>query len=264
MSQARPLSSDDVRGLREELAAGGTPTLWFTASAVGVPEGRSGKVIALDEPAEGDFIQVRPAGSKDVLSFSTAEVTVVKPPRKRKDSATDPAGGGSAGAGSAGAGSAKPEAAPRSAKPGEAARKSTAGDAGAKPTRTSSGDASAKPTAGAEPRSAAKQAAAPEGAKGATGAARRKPRQPSGATVTLTAGPEGQWTVEVSTGKKRVLRPTPVTTSAVGQAAKSLHPEVAEAVEPLLEAAREQQRVRVEQLQSELADAQRMLDELTE
>src|SRR5919201_3769747 len=87
MSQARALSSDDVRGLRAELAAGGTPTVWFTASAVGVTEGRSGKVIALDEPAEGDFIQVRPAGSKDVLSFSAGEVTLVKPPRKKADSA---------------------------------------------------------------------------------------------------------------------------------------------------------------------------------
>ncbi|GAA2790057.1 hypothetical protein GCM10010470_25880 [Saccharopolyspora taberi] len=95
-------------------------------------------------------------------------------------------------------------------------------------------------------------------------AARRKPKQPAGATVTLTADQAGQWSVEVSTGKKRVLRPTPVPASAVAQAAKSLHADVADAVEPLLEAAREQQRVRVEQLQQELADAQRMLDELTE
>lgn len=85
MSQARALSSDEVRGLREQLAAGETPTVWFTPAAVGVQEGRSGKVMALDEPAEGDFIQVRPAGSKDVLSFSVGEVTMVKPPRKRSD-----------------------------------------------------------------------------------------------------------------------------------------------------------------------------------
>lgn len=221
MSQARALSSGDVGQLRDELAAGSTPTVWFTASAVGVPEGRSGKVVALGEPAEGDFIQVRPAGSKDVLSFSSAEVTVVKPPRKRKEAE-------------------QPAPASTSA-----------------PAKESTVDKSAK----AADSSPAKPAA---GERAAAGGTRRKPRQPvAGATITLTASADGQWSVEVNNGKKRVLRPTSVSASAVAQAAKSLNTEVAEAVEPLLEAAREQQRERVEQLQQELATAQRMLDELT-
>ena len=71
--QMPPLSPEELNGLKEELAAGTTPTVWFTAAAVGVPEGRSGKVIALADPEEGDFIQVRPAGSKDVVSFSAAD-----------------------------------------------------------------------------------------------------------------------------------------------------------------------------------------------
>ena len=70
--------------------------------------------------------------------------------------------------------------------------------------------------------------------------------------------------MEITVGKKRVLRPMPVAASAVAQAAKALHGDVAEAVEPLIEAAREQQRSRVEKLRDELADAQRMLDELSE
>lgn len=235
MSQARALTSDEVRGLREELAAGGTPMVWFTASAVGVPQGRSGKVISLDEPAEGDFIQVRPAGSKDVLSFSAGEVTLVKPPRKRKE--------------------------PQQSAP-SAAVKSKSTPAAAAQAKS---EPAAKPSA-----STAKPAAKPaapkpsEASPSSAGGARRKPRQPSGATVTLTADQTGQWNVEVTTGKKRVLRPTPVAASAVAQAAKTLHNDVAEAVEPLLVAAREQQRARVEQLQQELADAQRMLDDLTE
>jgi hypothetical protein len=236
MSQARALSSDEVRGLREELAAGNTPTVWFTPSAVGVPAGRSGKVIALDDPAEGDFIQVRPAGSKDVLSFSAGEVTVVKPPRKRKQAeAAEPA--------PTTASSVKPRGSAPAAKP--PAAKSPAAEA---QSVSSSLD---KPSDTA-------------GARTPASGARRKPRQPSGATLTLTAGPEGQWSVEVSTGKKRVLRPMPVPASAVAQAAKALHEDVAEAVEPLLEAAREQQRTRVAQLEQELADAQRTLADLTE
>ncbi len=80
--------------------------------------------------------------------------------------------------------------------------------------------------------------------------------------MTLTADQEGQWSVEVSTGKKRVVRSTPVAANAVAQAAKALHADVAAAVEPLIDAAREQQRARVEQLREELAAAQAALDEL--
>ncbi|MGI8308093.1 DUF6319 family protein [Saccharopolyspora hattusasensis] len=239
-----PLSSDELRELREELSTGTTPTVWFTGSAVGVPEGRSGKVVALGEPAEGDFIQVRPAGSKDVLSFSATEVTKVKPPRKKAAPPEPPA---------------KPAAKPRMADAPPA--KPPVGRA--KPTAEQ-----AKPAAPAKPRAAA--ASAPAGASTSAkpagdAAPRRKPRQAKpigGATVTLTADQDGQWSVEVSTGKKRVVRPTPVAANAVAQAAKALHDDVAAAVEPLVDAAREQQRARVEQLRAELAAAQAALDEL--
>ncbi|GAA0516008.1 hypothetical protein GCM10011581_47500 [Saccharopolyspora subtropica] len=220
-----PLSSEDLREIRDELNAGTTPTVWFTAAAVGVPEGRSGKVIALGEPAEGDFIQVRPAGSKDVLSFSTAEVTRVKPPRKRPVAAEPPP-----------------------AKPAPAAKPRPA--------------AEPRPAVESKPQAAKPQATKPRAAKQASGTARRKPVI-GGATVTLTADQDGQWSVEVTTGKKRVVRPTPVAASAVAQAAKALHDQVAAAVEPLIEAAREQQRARVEQLRAELEAAQAALDELS-
>ncbi|CAM05528.1 hypothetical protein A8924_6705 [Saccharopolyspora erythraea NRRL 2338] len=290
MSQARALSSDEVRGLREQLAAGETPTVWFTPAAVGVQEGRSGKVMALDEPAEGDFIQVRPAGSKDVLSFSVGEVTMVKPPRKRSDDSAGSRGrsrsGSGSGAGSAsgagtasGSGSAKGSgSAPAPAKAsGSASGSGSAGAASSKPAASSpsggatSGRSSAgQGTAGSgasrasDAADAARTSSSATAAKSSSAGARRKQRQPTEATVTLTADQAGQWSVEVSTGKKRVLRPMAVPASAVAQAAKALHDDVADAVEPLIDAAREQQRARVEQLQQELADAQRMLDELTD
>lgn len=239
-----PLSSDELRELREELSAGTTPTVWFTGSAVGVPEGRSGKVVALGEPAEGDFIQVRPAGSKDVLSFSASEVTKVKPPRKKAAPPQPPA---------------KP-----------AAKQRAADAPTAKPPveRAKPAAEQAKPAAPAKPRAAAASASAGSSASAkpaGDAAARRKPRQAKpigGATVTLTADQDGQWSVEVTAGKKRVVRPTPVAANAVAQAAKALHDDVAAAVEPLIDAAREQQRVRVEQLRAELAAAQAALDEL--
>ncbi|SFS39385.1 DUF6319 family protein [Saccharopolyspora flava] len=231
-----PLSSDELRAIREELSAGTTPTVWFTSSAVGVQEGRSGKVIALGEPAEGDFIQVRPAGSKDVLSFSTAEVTQVKPPRK-KPAPPEPA---------------KPAAAkPPANKPAQTAAAKPAEKPAAKP---------ATPATTSTPSPAAKS--------GDTAAARRKPRQAKpqigGAVVTLTADQDGQWSVEVANTKRKLVKSTQVPANAVAQAAKLLHDDVAAAVEPLIEAAREQHRARVEQLRAELEAAQAALEELDE
>ncbi|MCE6999879.1 DUF6319 family protein [Saccharothrix sp. S26] len=82
------LSPQDIDHLRAELAAGRPPAVWFTSAAVGVEAGRSGKVMAFSEPAEGDFIQVRPTGEKDDLSFSPGELTLEKPaPRKRTPAA---------------------------------------------------------------------------------------------------------------------------------------------------------------------------------
>ncbi|MDR7301181.1 DUF6319 family protein [Haloactinomyces albus] len=257
MSQTRALSSDEVRGLREELAAGGTPTVWFTSSAVGVQEGRSGKVTALDEPAEGDFIQVRPAGSKDVLSFSAGEVTVVKPARRSKDTGAA-AKSGAAKSGGAG----KSGSTAKSGSGDKPTAKAAATESASRPETTESvADGPAKPNSS---KGTSTTSSASTGAARTDTAARRKPRQPAGASVTLTAGSDGQWSVEVSNGKKRVLRPMVVPASAVAHAAKALHEDVAQAVEPLLEAAREHQRARVEQLQQELSEAQRMLDDLSE
>lgn len=245
MPQAHTLSSDEVRQLRDELAEGRSPTVWFTSEAVGVPEGRSGKVIAIDEPAEGDFVQVRPAGSKDTLSFSASEITLVKPPRKRKtNEATQPAAKDQAAPANSSAQSAQPVRSQPSKPQQQQAQQPSKPQRPSKPQQQQSGEAA--------------------GRVGSAGGTRRKQPHISGATVTLSADEEGQWRVEVNTGKKRALKPTPVAPSAVAQAAKALHGDVAEAVEPLLQAARERQRTRVEELQRELAEAQRALDEMTD
>lgn len=236
MSQGRALSSDEVQQLRDALAEGNTPTVWFTSEAVGVPEGRSGKVTALAEPAEGDFVQVRPASSKDTLSFSASEVTLEKPPRKRKASETTP----------------------------EAPAKPQPSPAKAQPASTSSGGSGEKTAPAQSSKTQQTTGSGSTAQPASSNGTRRKPPQISGATVTLSADNEGQWRVEVNTGKKRALKPTAVSPSAVAQAAKVLHDDVAEAVGPLLQAARERQRARVEELQRELDEAQRALDEMTD
>ncbi|PRW63202.1 DUF6319 family protein [Actinopolyspora mortivallis] len=261
MSEARALSSEQIRGLRAELDNGTTPTVWFTASAVGVDPGRSGKVVSMEEPAEGEFLQVRPAGSKDVLSFSAAEVTLDKPARKRGESATAGKGTSRKGSGSAKAESSSSAETPRgTASRADGSRGSTSTSASTSRRTKGTDERGGTSSEGRNPEEAGTKRSTTS--RGGT-STRSANRRPSGATVTLTAGTEGTWTVEVSNGKKRVLRPTEVPASAVGQAAKALHEDVAAAVEPLLEAEREHQRARVEQLQRELEEAQRRLEELS-
>jgi hypothetical protein len=257
MAKLRSLSEQDVEFLRAELAAGRTPTVWFTPSVVGMTAGRSAKVVAFNDPAEGDFIQVRPTGSRDVLSFSPGELTLTKPPRKKaapasRATSNTPAGTGSAGGAPASgraAGGGPPESAPASEGAG-AASGSPVAAAGRTPSADRGGAGGP-----AEPAQPARRST-----RSAGGSRRQRPAE---VTVTLSSTADGEWTVDVVAGKKRAVRAVPVPASAVARAAKELTPEVAEAIEAVLEAARVQQRERVEQLRAELDAAQRALAELS-
>ncbi|WP_280509421.1 DUF6319 family protein [Nocardia farcinica] len=250
-TKPKPLSDSEIEHIAAEIAAGRPPMVWFTSAAVGVPEGRSGKVVALGDPAEGDFLQVRPTGSKDALSFSPVEVTLSKPPRERQAAAS---------------GRSKP--APRKEPP--VTQPSTATPASPAPARAAdraepaaapAAKATAKDVA-AEPRpSTQDKPAAPRPAPAKTTKSPARKKTPE-VTVTLAGTADGEWTVEVATGKKRSVRGLPVSSAAVAQAAKLLHPEVAEVVAGVLEAAKQAQLAKVEQLQAELAAAKRALEEL--
>jgi len=227
MAKKSGLSAEDVDSLRSQLDGGTQPPVWFTAAAVGMEAGRSAKVLAFTDPPEGDFIQVRPTGSKDEMSFSPAELTLEKPPPRKKPATPPPA----------------PPAPPRE----------TVIDYPYVP------EAPVKPAA-PKPKPAPVEAAPPPAAKPA-----RKPAAKGAVpevTLTLVSVGEGEWTVEVLQGTRKVVRPTSVSPAAVSQAAKLLTPEVAEIVEGVLNAARAQQLARVEQLRAELEAAQKALDDL--
>jgi hypothetical protein len=86
-----------------------------------------------------------------------------------------------------------------------------------------------------------------------------------GIELVLTVSGTGEateWTAEVSHGSKRVVKGLQIPATAVAAAAKDLHPEIADAIETVLSAARDRQRSRVEALQAELEAAQRALAEL--
>lgn len=244
-TKPQPLSDSEIQQIATDIAGGRPPMVWFTAAAVGVPEGRSGKVIALGDPADGDFLQVRPTGSKDVLSFSPIEVTLTKPPR------------GAAGA------TAQPKS---TRKESSVTQSSTTTNTTARPEPASAPEPPAAPKpaeSSGEAGRAGKQAPATPAPKPAKPAAARKAKAPE-VTVTLTGTADGEWTIDVVSGKKRTLRGIPVAGSAVAQAAKILHPEVAEVVSGVLEALRGVQEAKVQQLQAELEEARRLLDELSD
>ncbi|MDR7169040.1 hypothetical protein J2W56_002781 [Nocardia kruczakiae] len=247
-TKPQPLSDTEIRQIAAELADGRPPMVWFTPAAVGVSEGRSGKVIALGDPADGDFLQVRPTGSKDVMSFSPTEVTLAKPARKDKRPTTSETTGATP----------------------PATRKDTAVSMSSSvttPPAPAPGPAAASktpaPQPASDPKPAAKPAATPARApREKPAAAARKSKAPE-VTVTLAGTADGEWTVDVVHGKKRTIKGLSVPGASVAQAAKLLHPEVAEVVDSVLDAVRDSQRAKVEQLQAELEQARRLLDELS-
>lgn len=218
-----PLSAEQIDQLRAELADGRRPMVWFTPAAVGVDAGRSAKVLAIGEPPEGDFVQVRPTGSQDELSFSPNELTMEKPARRKKT--VEP-----------------PAPAPAPPAPAPVSELLVVRE---------------KPPA-------RKPARKPEPAPPAAEPVRRgRAKQPAPITVTLSSTSEGEWTVEVLTGSKRSVRAQPIGAGAVASAARALGGDIEAAIEGALQAAREQQRARVERLEAELASARQALDELS-
>jgi hypothetical protein len=230
VAQLVSLSDQDLAQLRRELAAGRPPTVWFTPNAVGVEAGRSAKIVAFADTAEGDYVQVKPTGSKDVLSFSPSELTLTRPPR-RKPSARPTRSTSQA---------AKPTARPVQAP----APKAASTPAPVQPPEVQPAAAPSVTQRASRPRPGSTSARAVE------------------LTVTLSSTPDGDWTVEVTAGKKRTVRALPVSPAEVAKAARALPAPVAQAVDAALDSARQQQSARVARLQAELEAAQRALNEL--
>jgi hypothetical protein len=245
MVTVRPLADTDLAAMREEMSAGKPVTVWFTPTAVGVPAGGSAKVTAIGEPAEGEFIEVRPTGSRDTMPCSPNELTRVRPPRKRAPAA---------------AASPTPTvASPTAAAPSTPAAPAPPGPATAPPRRAASPAAAGPaPTTRGRAVTEAEDPPAPSARKGAP---RRRPA--AEVTVTLAASAEGDWSVEVLVGKKRLVRSLPVQPSEVAKAARSLPAPVTEAIEASLAAARDRQAERVQQLRAELEAAQQALRDLS-
>ncbi|WP_107661219.1 hypothetical protein [Nocardia suismassiliense] len=80
------MSQSDIQRIAVAVAAGRTPTVYFTAAAEMMEEGRSGKVVAVAETSQPDPLHVRPSRSNDTLAFSPNELTLTKPVRRTRAS----------------------------------------------------------------------------------------------------------------------------------------------------------------------------------
>jgi hypothetical protein len=234
------LSEQELAAARAELAEGRLFPVWFTAAAVGVPVGGSAKIVSIGEPAEGDFVEVRPTGTKDTVFCSPNELTSTRPPRRRAQKSQPDA--------------TPPQAAPRSTEPSTEPpprRARPAQPQDAVPARAEPATSAPERNGSAPPVPAEKKPA------------RGRAARPVEVAVTLSSTADGEWTVEVVTGRKRTVRPTPVQPAEVAKAARSLPAAVAEAIESSLAAARQRQVERVERLRAELDAAQQALRELS-
>ncbi|WP_329793594.1 DUF6319 family protein [Lentzea sp. DG1S-22] len=83
-------------------------------------------------------------------------------------------------------------------------------------------------------------------------------------TLTVTGTAEGEWQADLVHGTQRVVSGLVIPAIAVAKAAKELHQDIAEGIETVLEAARDQHRTRMEELEAELARVKAQLAELSE
>ncbi|SER32746.1 hypothetical protein SAMN05216188_110100 [Lentzea xinjiangensis] len=83
-------------------------------------------------------------------------------------------------------------------------------------------------------------------------------------TLTVTGTAEGEWQADLVHGTQRVVSGLVIPAIAVAKAAKELHEDIADGIESVLEAARDQHRTRMEELEAELARVKAQLAELSE
>ena len=220
------LSTDEVRGVREALAAGRKPKVVFTATA-GQIAGQVGQVVELTDPSASDeFVVVR--FGRDELPFSPADLALA--PR------------------GAGRRAAEPKRDPEQERP-----------VAVEPEFVLDRTPVPQQEQREEPKVSAAEA---KPARRAVKAA--KPKGPAGLTVTL-AYAEGEWTVAAQQGSKALAKPYVVRPAeALRMVALVDVPGVQEAVEQILAAERAEAEQQAEKLRAELAEIEARLAELRE
>ncbi|MFC5926238.1 hypothetical protein [Micromonospora vulcania] len=229
MDAGQGLSTDEVQGLREALAAGRRPKVVFTASA-GQIAGQVGQVVELTDPEVSDeFVVVR--FGRDELPFSPADLAVA--PKGVGRRVAEP--------------KAEPEPEPAAAVEPEFVL-----------------DTPRVPTPRREEPKVEQQVEQVDKAPVKRAVKAVKPKSPAGLTVTL-AYADGEWTVAAQQGTKALAKPYVVKPAeALKMVALVDVPGVQEAVEQILGTERAEAEQQAEKLRAELAEIEARLAELRE
>lgn len=83
-------------------------------------------------------------------------------------------------------------------------------------------------------------------------------------TLTVSGTADGEWQAELKQGATWLQRGLPVTAAAVLRAAQELHEQLAEPIDAVIGAAREQRAAKVAALEAELEQARKALAEMDE
>jgi hypothetical protein len=83
-------------------------------------------------------------------------------------------------------------------------------------------------------------------------------------TLTVTGTADGEWQAELKQGTTWLSRGLPVSAAAVSRAAQALHAELAEPIDAVIDAAKEQRAARVAALEAELEQARKALADIDE
>jgi hypothetical protein len=83
-------------------------------------------------------------------------------------------------------------------------------------------------------------------------------------TLTVSGTADGEWQAELKQGSTWITRGLPVSATAVSRAAQELHVQLAEPIDAVIGAAREQRAARVAALEAELEQARKALAEMDE
>lgn len=230
------LSTTDIDGIREGLAAGRKPKVMFTEAA-GQIAGEIGQVVRLTDPNGSDEWVVVQFG-RDELPFSPTDLAMPPKGRTAKKAATK---------------------APATNPTKEEPMKEPA--SAAVPTPRAEPKPAAEPPAEAEAKGEPTSAARPT-KRAARTARSAKSKPPAGMTVTL-AYESGEWTVAAHQGSKTLAKPYVVRSSEALKMVSMLDvPGVHDAVEAIVATERAEAAQRAETLRSELAEVEARLADL--
>lgn len=132
---------------------------------------------------------------------------------------------------------------------------STADDPAADPPQSELGDVPVDTPAGATDEPVRRRRGRPKGSTART-------TRVVELTLTVSGTVDGDWQAELKQGSTWLTRGLPITAAAVARAAHELHDELAQPIEAMIGAAREQRAARVATLEAELAEARKALAEL--